>query len=99
MYVLLNKSPQDDNLLQKRDNGSRTFTSTSEKSSGTKSMSTPSTPKAESGNLLMESRLSQKAENTPSSDLLSDARHGRETPEESLQHETPLVWNLNFFSC
>ncbi|WOH07212.1 hypothetical protein DCAR_0626641 [Daucus carota subsp. sativus] len=76
---------------RKRDNGSRTFMSTSEKSSGTKSMSTPSTPKAESGNLLMESRLSQKAENTPSSDLLSDARHGRETPEESLQHETPLT--------
>lgn len=84
-------------VLQKRDSGSGTFTSTSDRSSGTKSMSTPSTPKAESGNLLMESRLSHSTptENTPSAHLSSDIRHERETPEESLQQESPLVCKLN----
>ncbi|KAK1367418.1 kinesin-like protein KIN-7K, chloroplastic [Heracleum sosnowskyi] len=78
---------------RKRENGSRTFTSTSDKSSGTKSLSTPSTPKAESSNLLVESRLSHAilTENTPSADLLWEVRRESETPEESLQHETPLT--------
>lgn len=82
-------------FLQKRDSGSGTFTSTSDRSSGTKSMSTPSTPKGESGNLLMESRLSHSTstEYTPSADL-SGIRHERETPEESLQQESPLVCKL-----
>ncbi|KAL8126694.1 hypothetical protein AgCh_013819 [Apium graveolens] len=92
------KTPRKNGLLnwlkpRKRDSGSGTFTSTSDRSSGTKSMSTPSTPKAESGNLLMESRLSHSTptENTPSADLPSDIRHERETPEESLQQESPLT--------
>lgn len=60
-------------------------------------MSTPSTPKAESGNLLVESRLSHSTptENTTSADLPSGIRHERETPEESLQQESPLVCKLN----
>lgn len=83
-------------ILQKRDNGSGTFTSTSDKSSGAKSISTPSTPKAESVNLHLESRLSHSmpTECTPA-DLLLEARQDREIPEdEFLRQETPLVWNL-----
>ncbi|XP_017241405.1 kinesin-like protein KIN-7K, chloroplastic isoform X1 [Daucus carota subsp. sativus] len=76
---------------RKRDS-SGTFTSTSDRSSGTKSVSTPSTPKAESGNLLAESRLSHSTptENTPSADLLLSIKHERETPEESSQQVSPL---------
>lgn len=79
---------------RKRDNGSVTFTSTSDKSSGAKSISTPSTPKAESVNLHMESRLSHSipTESTPSADLLLEARQDREIPEdEFLRQETPLT--------
>lgn len=77
--------------LRKRDSSLGPLTSTSDKSSG-KSASTPSTPQAESINFRTESRLSQSllTETSPSADLLSDARHDRDVPEDSfLGQETP----------
>ncbi|KAH9674019.1 kinesin-like protein KIN-7K [Citrus sinensis] len=66
---------------EKRDSSLGPLTSTSDKSSGIKSTSTPSTPRAESINFRTESRLSQSllTETSPSADLLSDARHDRGT--------------------
>lgn len=78
--------------LRKRDSSFGPLTSTSDKSSGIKSTSTPSTPQAESINFRTESRLSQSllTETSPSADLLSDARHDRGVPEDSfLGQETP----------
>ena len=68
--------------------------STSDKSSGVKSNSTPSTPQAENHNYHAESRLSHPslAESSPSADLLSEVRQDREVPEDNfLEQETPLV--------
>ncbi|KAA8518315.1 hypothetical protein F0562_015802 [Nyssa sinensis] len=79
--------------LRKRDSGSGALMSTSDKSSGVKSVSTPSTPRAESINLHMDSRHSHSllAESTPA-DLLSEARQDREVPEDNfLGQETPLT--------
>ncbi|KAL6141544.1 hypothetical protein ACLB2K_059832 [Fragaria x ananassa] len=61
--------------LRKRDSGGGTLTSTSDKSSGMKSTSTPSTPQAENSNFHAESRLSHSVltESSPSADLLTDA--------------------------
>ncbi|RDX83540.1 Kinesin-like protein KIN-7K, chloroplastic, partial [Mucuna pruriens] len=76
--------------LRKRDSA---LTGTSDKSSGAKSTSTPSTPQAESGNHA-ESRLShsQPAESSPSADLASDAREDKYIHEDSLLgQETPLT--------
>lgn len=81
-------------LGQKRDSGAGTLTSTSDRSSGIKSTSTPSTPQAESGNFHAESRLSHSllTESSPSADLLSEAREDREVGQENfLEQETPLV--------
>lgn len=81
-------------LGQKRDSGAGTLTSTSDRSSGIKSTSTPSTPQAESGNFHPESRLSHSllTESSPSADLLSEAREDREVGQENfLGQETPLV--------
>lgn len=78
--------------LRKRDSSSGPLTSTSDKSSGIKSTSTPSTPQAESINFRTESRLSHSllTETSPSADLLSDARRDRDVPEDSfLGQETP----------
>ncbi|XP_008241185.1 PREDICTED: kinesin-related protein 4 [Prunus mume] len=80
--------------LRKRDSGAGTLTSTSDRSSGIKSTSTPSTPQAESGNFHAESRLSQSllTESSPSGDLLSEAREDREVGQENfLEQETPLT--------
>lgn len=88
-------------FYQKRDSSLGPLTSTSDKSSGIKSTSTPSTPRAESINFRTESRLSQSllTETSPSADLLSDARHDRGVPEDSfLGQETPSV-SLTLFSC
>ncbi|KAK7336673.1 hypothetical protein VNO77_17219 [Canavalia gladiata] len=74
--------------LRKRDSA---LTGTSDKSSGAKSTSTPSTPQAESGNH-MESRLShsQPPESSPSADLISEAREDKYIHEDSLLgQETP----------
>ncbi|KAL6986966.1 Kinesin-like protein KIN-7D, chloroplastic [Sarracenia purpurea var. burkii] len=79
--------------LRKRDSGLGTLASPSDKSSGIKSMSTPSTPQAESINYQMESRHSQSllTESTPV-DLLSEARQDREGPDNNfLGQETPLT--------
>ncbi|XLS61094.1 hypothetical protein HN51_015322 [Arachis hypogaea] len=76
--------------LRKRDGG---LTGTSDKSSGAKSTSTPSTPQGESGNHA-ESRLSHSlaAESSPSADLISEAREDKDTHEDSLLGpETPLT--------
>ncbi|KAK7396319.1 hypothetical protein VNO78_17237 [Psophocarpus tetragonolobus] len=78
--------------LRKRDSA---LTGTSDKSSGAKSTSTPSTPQAESGNHV-ESRLShsQPAESSPSADHASEAREDKYNHEDSLLgqgQETPLT--------
>ncbi|KAL6273178.1 hypothetical protein ACE6H2_023870 [Prunus campanulata] len=80
--------------LRKRDGGAGTLTSTSDRSSGIKSTSTPSTPQAESGNFHAESRLSHSllTESSPSADLLSEAREDREVGRENfLGQATPLT--------
>ncbi|TYH76831.1 hypothetical protein ES332_D04G114200v1 [Gossypium tomentosum] len=80
--------------LRKRDSGTGTLTSASDMSSGIKSNSTPSTPQAGSSNFHAESRLSQSivTGSSPPMDLLSDARHDREAPEDNfLGQETPLT--------
>lgn len=80
--------------LRKRDSGLGALTSTSDKSSGIKSVSTPSTPQAESSNLQTEARLSHSllTESSPSADLLSDAREDREVHGDNfLGQETPLT--------
>ncbi|KAJ8900102.1 hypothetical protein K2173_024218 [Erythroxylum novogranatense] len=76
--------------LRKRDNG--LGTSTSDKSSGVKSNSTPSTPQAENSNFHAESRLSNPLliEGSPSAVLLSEVRQDGELPEDNfLGQETP----------
>ncbi|XP_031102750.1 kinesin-like protein KIN-7K, chloroplastic [Ipomoea triloba] len=75
--------------LRKREGGSGTLASTSDKSSGLKSNSTPSTPQAESVNVHMESL---PTESTNSADHLSEARPDRELPGDNfLGQETPLT--------
>ncbi|XP_028777544.1 kinesin-like protein KIN-7K, chloroplastic isoform X2 [Neltuma alba] len=79
--------------LRKRDSGSSALTGTSDKSSGAKSVSTPSTPQAESGNHT-ESRLSHSllTESSPSADLILEAKEDKENHEDSLLgQETPLT--------
>ncbi|KAK7285449.1 hypothetical protein RJT34_20222 [Clitoria ternatea] len=75
--------------LRKRDSA---FTGTSDKSSGAKTASTPSTPQAESGNHT-DSRFShsQPAESSPSADLISEAKEDKYIHEDSLGPETPLT--------
>ena len=78
-------------LAQKRD-GLGTLTSTSDKSSGVKSVSsTPSTPQAK--NYVSEARRSHSLpmESPMSADHLSGARDGREDHDNLLDEETPLV--------
>ncbi|PON56310.1 Kinesin-like protein [Trema orientale] len=79
--------------LRKRDSGLGTLTSTSDKSSGVKSISTPSTPQAESGNFHSESRHSHPLpmESPLSGDLLSGSRDDREDQDNLLGQETPLT--------
>ncbi|KAK6793811.1 hypothetical protein RDI58_007264 [Solanum bulbocastanum] len=76
---------------RRRDSGSVTLASTSDRSSGPKSTSTPSTPQAENH---MESRNSHSipTESTPSAEHLSDVRLDKEVPEDNLlDPETPLT--------
>ncbi|KAK2647316.1 hypothetical protein Ddye_014805 [Dipteronia dyeriana] len=79
--------------LRKRDSGLGPLTSTSDKSSGIKSCSTPSTPQAGSNNFHTESRPhSGLTEIFPSVDLLSESRQDREIPEDHFfGQETPLT--------
>uniref|UniRef100_A0A6N2MW16 Kinesin motor domain-containing protein n=1 Tax=Salix viminalis TaxID=40686 RepID=A0A6N2MW16_SALVM len=79
------------NWLKPRKRDSGLGISTSDKSSGVKSNSTPSTPQAENHNYHAESRLSHPslAESSPSADLLSEVRQDRELPEDNfLELET-----------
>ncbi|KAK7355088.1 hypothetical protein VNO80_14333 [Phaseolus coccineus] len=79
--------------MRKRDTGLSAFSGTSDKSCGTKSVSTPSTPLAESGNH-MESRHSHSlpAQSSPSADFVSATREDKEIREDSLlRQETPLI--------
>lgn len=69
-------------------------TSASDKSSGVKSNSTPSTPQAGNNNFHTESRVSHTllTESSPSADLLAEVRQDREVPEDNfLGQETPSV--------
>ncbi|XP_039057182.1 kinesin-like protein KIN-7K, chloroplastic [Hibiscus syriacus] len=110
LYVSLEENAGDDRLKEekkprkhgllnwlkhrKRDNGTGTLTSVSDKSSGIKSNSTPSTPQAGSNNFNAESRLSQSivTASSPAIDILLDARHDREVPVDiTLGPETPLT--------
>ncbi|KAG4991182.1 hypothetical protein JHK87_024639 [Glycine soja] len=79
--------------IWKRDTRLSALSGTSEKSCGAKSVSTPSTPQAETGNNA-ESRHfhSLPAQSSPSADLVSVAREVKEIYEDSLLgQETPLV--------
>ncbi|GAU31511.1 hypothetical protein TSUD_332860 [Trifolium subterraneum] len=76
--------------LRKRESA---LTGTSDKSSGAKSTSTPSTPQADNGNHV-ESRLSHSlaAESSPSADHISEGREDKDIHEDSLLgQETPLT--------
>ncbi|KAL6145355.1 hypothetical protein ACLB2K_056043 [Fragaria x ananassa] len=80
--------------LRKRDSGGGTLTSTSDKSSGMKSTSTPSTPQAEDSNFHAESRLSHSVltESSPSADLLTDAIEDTAVPQDKfVGQETPMT--------
>ncbi|KAL8142885.1 hypothetical protein V2J09_015917 [Rumex salicifolius] len=80
--------------IRKKDGSLGTGTSVSDKSSGVKTNSTPSTPKAESMNFPAESRHSQSllTGSTPSTELLPEVRQGSEVPEDNYSgHETPLT--------
>ncbi|XP_030482197.2 kinesin-like protein KIN-7K, chloroplastic [Cannabis sativa] len=79
--------------LRKRDSGVGTLTNTSDKSSGVKSVSTPSTPQAVSGNFHSEPRNSHSIpmESPMSGDLLSVSRDDREDEDNLLGQETPLT--------
>ncbi|XP_035545582.1 kinesin-like protein KIN-7K, chloroplastic isoform X2 [Juglans regia] len=81
-------------MPRKRESGLGTLTSTSDKSSEIKSMSTPSTPQGESSNLHTEGRLSHSllTESSPSAELLSEAREDREVHGDNFRgQETPLA--------
>ncbi|MCD9558611.1 Kinesin-like protein KIN-7D, chloroplastic, partial [Datura stramonium] len=76
---------------RRRDSGSGTLASTSDRSSGLKSTSTPSTPQAENH---MEPRNSHSipTESTPSAEHLSDVRLDKEVLEDNLlDQEAPLT--------
>lgn len=81
---------------QKRESGSGPLTSTSDKSSGAISNSTPSTPQAGSSNLPTECRLSQSllTEASPSTQPPSETR--QVTEETDFGREIPLVCNSLF---
>ncbi|KAJ6824426.1 kinesin-like protein KIN-7D, chloroplastic isoform X1 [Iris pallida] len=78
--------------IRRRESGVTTLTSSDgDKSSGTKSLTTPSTPQAESVNFPTESRLSNSvtAESFPAG---SFHEHDRELPTDSLTlQETPMA--------
>ncbi|CAA0837494.1 P-loop containing nucleoside triphosphate hydrolases superfamily protein [Striga hermonthica] len=81
--------------LRKRDNGIGTLASSSDKSSGVKSTSSPSTPQG-SSNIHVDPRNSNAllTESNPSVDRFSDGKHIRELfgPEDDLLgEETPLA--------
>lgn len=70
--------------------------SPSDKSSGVKSTSTPSTPPADSVNLPIGSRLT---EGSPI-DLFSETRQDGEAPSDDfLGQETSMVWKLLIFNA
>ncbi|KAL0339530.1 UNVERIFIED_CONTAM: Kinesin-like protein KIN-7D, chloroplastic [Sesamum radiatum] len=81
--------------LRKRDGGLGTLASSSDKSSGVKSTSSPSTPQADSTNIHMEARHSHSLlETAPSTDSLADVKHNKEVfePQDNyLGQETPLT--------
>ncbi|KAL0452934.1 UNVERIFIED_CONTAM: Kinesin-like protein KIN-7D, chloroplastic [Sesamum latifolium] len=81
--------------LRKKDGGLGTLASSSDKSSGVISTSSPSTPQADSTNIHMEARHSHSLlETAPSTDSLGDVKHNKEVfePEDNyLGQETPLT--------
>ncbi|OVA20703.1 Kinesin [Macleaya cordata] len=81
--------------LKKRDSSSATLTSIDgDKSSGTKSITAPSTPQAESINCPMEPRISNSllTESTPSADLLLESGQDGDLPDDNFcGRETTLT--------
>ncbi|KAJ6825404.1 kinesin-like protein KIN-7D, chloroplastic isoform X1 [Iris pallida] len=80
--------------IRRRESGATTLTSSDgDKSSGTKSLTTPSTPQAESINFLAEPRLSNSltAESFPAGSL---HEHDRELPTDSLSLQETLMANM-----
>ncbi|XP_022882610.1 kinesin-like protein KIN-7K, chloroplastic isoform X1 [Olea europaea var. sylvestris] len=81
--------------LRKRDSGTGTLAGSSDKSSGMKSTSIPSTPQVESTNIQMEARYPQSllTETAPSAVNLSDVRENEEVlpDDDFLGQETPLT--------
>lgn len=83
-----------------------TLTSTSDKSSGVKSVSTPSTPQAENFHSEPRHSHSLPMESLMSADHLSGARDDREDQDNLLDEETPLVcdylvenWHISLTLC
>ncbi|RZC83244.1 hypothetical protein C5167_046033 [Papaver somniferum] len=81
--------------LKKRDSASATPTSIDE-SSGTKSVTAPSTPQAESINFPVESRLSNPlhTETTPSADVPSEAGQDGDVLDETLSGQEAFVSSI-----
>lgn len=79
--------------LRKRESGSGALTSTSDKSSGAVSISTPSTPLAENNNLPMEPRHSHSLQTESTlANFLSEPRVDPEIPEDAFsQQDTPMT--------
>lgn len=80
---------------QKRDSGIGALASSSDKSSGVKSTSSPSTPQADNMNIHLEARQSHslRSDNTPA-DHIADVKHNEEVfrpVDNYLGQETPLV--------
>ncbi|XP_009764093.1 kinesin-like protein KIN-7K, chloroplastic isoform X2 [Nicotiana tabacum] len=77
---------------RRRDSGSGTLASTSDRSSGLKSTSTPSTPQAENHHMESRNSHSTPTESTPSAERLSDVRLDKEVSEDNLlDQETPVT--------
>lgn len=90
-------------VTQKRDSGMGTLASSSDKSSGVKSASSPSTPQADSTNSHVEARHSHSllSDNTPA-DHLSDVKHIKELFEPNdnyLGQETSPVLSEKTLAC
>ncbi|KAI4310646.1 hypothetical protein MLD38_035609 [Melastoma candidum] len=79
---------------KKRESGGGTPASTGDKLSGVKSISTPSTPQSENGNILTESRPSHSLiteSSSPFVDIISEAREDMSVLDDNLVgQETPL---------
>ena len=67
-----------------------------DKSSGTKSLTAPSTPQAESVNFRLDARISNSIAENIHADSLLDADHDRDLPSNLSLQETHLVCIFSF---